>query len=169
MSEFSASYHAFSENLESVVQLLKKTSNSGYVFPVTHPWTTFVVDSENFTDLHQEIIEAWSGILIHYIYTGDHGWQVHIFENSKLKFQFTNFFDDETVLPNVEQIEFLKQLLLQCGNTFEDMEEIFELDSYNFENPGAYRLAKKLKLVNYEWLSNEQDFDEVDYGVIRVN
>ncbi|WP_166242663.1 hypothetical protein [Paenibacillus turpanensis] len=157
MSEFSSSFHLRTERPQDAIDLLQNAGSTGFVFPETNGWVTFLADGPAF-HMEDSIISYNPGILIHYTYMEDHGWSLQIYSKDDLVFDYKCDWTDELVIEKGEfDLDLLRELIIRQGNSAEGLEAIFELDesSYHFEAPPAYVIAQKLGLGYYEWLSSD--------------
>ncbi|QCT04351.1 hypothetical protein E6C60_3641 [Paenibacillus algicola] len=153
MSEFSESYHLMAVDRETAIELIKKSGNKGYVFEEKNGWVTFLIDGPGF-DINESVVRCNSGLLAHYIYAEDHGWQFQIFNKDKIVFDYKCDWSDEIIIDkDCFDLEVINELIVSQGNETSNIEEIFDIDEYDFEDPPAYQLAEKIGLVNYEWIS----------------
>lgn len=171
MSEFSASYHLKTTDQQKAIDLIRASDNIGFVFPEKNGWVTFIVEGPTF-DIRESIIDLNPGILVHYIYMEDHGWELSIFEKDDLISHYKCDWTDDLVVEKDElNLDLLREFILMQGNTAEDLEKVF-FDSRNFadEEPPAYFIAQKLGLTYYEWLSADNIRDGSHYdNLITVN
>ncbi|AEI43616.1 hypothetical protein [Paenibacillus mucilaginosus] len=158
MSEFSASYHLRTNDREAAAALLQDSGNHGFIFPVENGWVSFVVTGPPF-DINDEVINWNPGILLHYIYAEDHGWELKIWSKDELVFDYQCDWTDEL---RIEKSRFdpylLRELIIQQGNSADDMEAVFDLKQHYaiFGNePPPYVLAQRLGLTHYEWISSD--------------
>lgn len=156
MSEFSASYHLYNRDKSVVQNALAATRHLGYVFNSVNNWTTFVVESESFMDIHPEIVSAFKEPLVHYMYSSDHGWELKIFENGKLNFHFAHYYDDgEIVHPNKKQLDYLCRLIEKQGNSSDNIKALLDTNRIDYETPPAFQLAQLLNLTHFRFVSNQ--------------
>ncbi len=171
MSEFSESYHLRTDNQQDVVNLIKETNNKGYVFPAQNGWVTFVVEGSAF-DIDESVISQNPGILVHYIFAEDHGWELRVFRKDDLIFEYACGWTDEIQIEkSVFNIDVLTELIMEQGNSAEGIESLFDVgeETFNMEQPPAYTVAEKLGLTYYEWLSADYlGRDDIDEHILVV-
>lgn len=172
MSEFSESYHLRADNPQIVVDLIKASNNKGYVFPEKNGWVTFILKGQDF-EIDEKIISLNPGVLIHYIYAEDHGWDLRIFNKTKIEFEFSCNWTEEI---HIEKCHFdltlLNELIVSQGNTTDGIESLFDVneDIFELEEPPAYVIAQKLGLVYYEWLSDDYiDMNDGEETILVVD
>lgn len=170
MSEFSASYHLRTKKRDDVVNLIKNSSNKGYVFEEANGWVSFVIKGPAF-DIDDSLISYNPGIIVHYIYAEDHGWELRIFNKDDLVFEYKCDWTDEIhIEKELFDIDLIKELVIAQGNSVDDLESLFDITDYDFEEPAAYKFAEKIGLTNYEWVSADYfDDSEVDERVLVVD
>lgn len=170
MSEFSASYHLRTKKKDDVVNLIKNSGNKGYVFEETNGWVSFVIKGLAF-DIDDSLISCNPGIIVHYIYAEDHGWELRIFNKDDLVFEYKCDWTDEIhIEKELFDIDLIKELVIAQGNSVKDLESLFDITDYDFEEPAAYEFAEKIGLTNYEWVSADYfDDNEVDERVLVVD
>lgn len=152
MSEFSASYHLKAKDREQAIKLIKDAGHQGFVFNETNGWVTFLIKGQVF-GISESVIQCNPGLLVHYTYAEDHGWEFRVFEKNK--------FD----------LDVIKEMIASQGNESSDIEVIFEMDEFDYEHSPAYQLAEKIGLVHYEWLSADyinSDDELEERGLIHV-
>lgn len=154
MSEFSESFHLKSDNQQDGVELLKKADLTGAVFSPVQGWVTIVPESELFEAVEQ-MVAANQGLLLHYLYAEDHGWQFGLYKKSKAICQYECGWDPEFAIDDsgVNLTELLP--LLTEGSHEEYLNEIMHpsgIDSI-INDPPAYKFANLVGLEHYEWLS----------------
>ncbi|QHW31680.1 hypothetical protein GZH47_13065 [Paenibacillus rhizovicinus] len=162
MSEFSESYHLVSGKQEEGAALLRKAGLSGYVFPARNNWVT-LLPSGGIFEYNEDLIAKNGGILLHYVYAEDHGWSFTLYERTSQIAHYSCYWEEEIVHDRSElNLDAMMGLLngtverdkpIETGDlnhlfACEDFEELFEMTP-------AYRLAERLGIVHYEWLSYE--------------
>lgn len=172
MSEFSESYHLRANNPQIVVDLIIASNNKGYVCPEKNGWVTFVLKGQDF-EIDENIISLNPGVLIHYIYAEDHGWELRIFNKSKIEFEFScNWTEEIHIEKSHFNLTLLNELIVSQGNTTDGIESLFEVneDIFELEEPPAYVVAQKLGLVYYEWLSDDYiDMNDGEETILVVD
>jgi hypothetical protein len=162
MSEFSASYHLKTSDRTKVVDLIKDSENKGYVFEETNGWVTFLIDGPAF-NINESVLSCNPGIIVHYIFAEDHGWEFRVFNKDELIFEYKCDWTDEIIIEKeLFDVSIIKELIASQGNSISDIEELFDLSDFEFEEPPAYILATKLGLVHFEWLSVDNIEDRLD-------
>lgn len=166
MSEFSASYHLKSNDRTKAVELIKCSGNRGFVFEETNGWVTFVIEGPAF-DISESVILCNPGIIVHYIFAEDHGWELRVFHKDELVFEYKCDWTDEAVMEKeLCDISIIQELIANQGNSIHNVEELFDTTDFDFGESPAYRLATKLGLVHFEWLSADNMEDRLDEVVI---
>ena len=84
MSEFSDSYHLLGSTQDAVA-LLTRGSVRGAVLPGEGRWTAIVVRGRE----AKKLAAANTGVLLEYIYGGDHGCWIRLFDGSERVAEFT--------------------------------------------------------------------------------
>ncbi|MBP1994129.1 hypothetical protein [Paenibacillus eucommiae] len=172
MSEFSDSFHLKTSNQNDVIRLLQSAKVKGYMYEEKNGWVTFVV-AERSGNIEDALRESNPGVLIHYIYMEDHMWELKIFNNDELVFDYVAEWTDELVIEkNIFDLDMLGELIRQQGNSVEDLELLFDLKdgNLNYEEPPAYVIAQKLGLTYFEWVSaDSMEDDDLEDGIIMVN
>lgn len=171
MSEFSASYHLKAKDKEQAIKLIKDAGHQGFVFNEINGWVTFLIKGQAF-DISESVIQCNPGLLVHYTYAEDHGWEFRVFEKDRVVFEYTCDWTDELhIEKNVYNLDVIKKLISSQGHEASNLEEIFEMDEYDYEHSPAYQLAEKIGLVHYEWLSADyirSDDELEERGLIPV-
>ncbi|MBP2112768.1 hypothetical protein [Paenibacillus silagei] len=163
MSEFSASYHLQTSDQQKVVELIRASNNKGFVFPESNGWVTFIVKGPAF-GIRKSIVSLNPGLLVHYSYMEDHGWELSIFEKDEIISTYKCDWTDELIIQKDElDMVLLRELIMKQGNSIEDVEKAFDLVKYVGEEPPAYFIAKKLGLSYFEWLSADNIGDGSNY------
>lgn len=163
MSEFSSSYHLQTSDQQKVVELIRASNNKGFVFPECNGWVTFIVKGPAF-GIRKSIVSLNPGLLVHYSYMEDHGWELSIFEKDEIISTYKCDWTDELIIEKEElDMVLLRELVIKQGNSFEDLEEAFDLVKYVGEESPAYFIANKLGLRYFEWLSADNIGDGSHY------
>jgi len=154
MSEFSESFHLRSDNQKDGEDLLKRAGLTGAVFCPVRGWVTIVPESELYEAV-RPIVGVNQGLLLHYLYAEDHGWQFELYKEEKNICQYECGWDPEFAINDekVDRVELLP--LLIKADRGEDLENILHpsgLDAI-ITDPPAYRFARLIGLEHYEWLS----------------
>lgn len=170
MSEFSASCHLRTENQAAAVKLIKDSGNTGYVYEETNGWVTFLIEGAGLS-IDRKVIECNPGLLVHYIYAEDHGWELRIYNKDELVFEYgCDWTDDIQITKSVFDLELIQEIIIGQGNQLPNLEALFNMTEFDDELPPAYILAESFGLVNYEWVSADyMDSDELDEGVTYVD
>ena len=158
MSEFSESYHLREASQEDAVQLLQRAGLNGIVFPSSNQWTSFVPTGRDWEGL-EAIVQANSGILLHYSYGEDHGWSIEVYKGSERHMIFQNGWDDsieeelgdliEPPPPNNPDMALLTQWIPQSPESLEALRKCLTTDGQD----RAYRFAQLIGLEYFKWLS----------------
>ncbi|MBD1912956.1 MULTISPECIES: hypothetical protein [unclassified Leptolyngbya] len=157
MSEFSESYHLRQASQEDAVQLLQRAGLKGIVFPSSSQWTSFVPGGQDWEAL-PAIVQANSGILLHYSYGEDHGWTIEVYEDAEHRMVFQHWWDDfseelgdfaPSCPPNNPDIELLAQWIPQSPESFEVLQKCLMTDGQD----RAYEFAQLIGLEYFKGLS----------------
>jgi hypothetical protein len=174
MSEFSQSYHLRTTDKEEVVSLLKASGKHGFVFEPVNGWVTFVVANSEFS-VDEAVTEQTAGLLVHYVYAEDHGWELIIYNKNELVFDYKCLWEEELVIEaDIFELDVIRELTLQQGNSAEDMESLFKFSDENelfaFEEHPAHQIADRLGIVHYAWVSPDYIGDDASLyqGVTEV-
>ena len=158
MSEFSESFHLKTSDQAQAVTLLRDAEMSGYVFGEENGWVTFAVEYRG-KHADEIISELNPGLLVHYVYLEDHMWALKIYNKDELVFDYEADWAGEGLVieKRLFDLEFLDELVMQQGNSTDDLEQIFDFkdSKISYDNPPAYLIARKLGLSNYEWISSD--------------
>ncbi|MBD3917296.1 hypothetical protein H8B09_00900 [Paenibacillus sp. PR3] len=191
MSEFSQSYHLLG-SVEEAIGLINRAGEEGFVFEKANQWTTFVILGDQFVP-SDAITESNQGLLVHYVYAEDHGWNMSIFKQSELVFKFDCSWDNMEDFGLTEEelaemydsgqlrapadeifdLKVVRKLVEEAGNEAADLESLFTKDEeviFAMETPSAYQIAEKLGISNYAWISADSiDVNDEFYkNVIKV-
>ncbi|MDR1565552.1 MAG: hypothetical protein LBS74_11400 [Oscillospiraceae bacterium] len=95
MSEFSESYHLKNGSLQDAIDLIKKSSQSGYAKKPCKDWVTLVPESAicGF-NCDKKLVKNNTGILVQYIYPEDHGFCFRVFNRNRLVAEYFYDFND---------------------------------------------------------------------------
>ncbi|MDQ6420580.1 hypothetical protein RB620_14210 [Paenibacillus sp. LHD-117] len=169
MSEFSASYHLKTDDRNQVVKLIRDSGNTGFVFEETNGWVTFLIEGPAF-DISESVISCNPGMLVHYSHAEDHGWELRIFNKDEIVFDYTcDWTDDIQIRKELFDLDLIKELVINQGNSTADLEGLFDLKDFDFDQSPAFAFAELIGLVHYEWLSADYvSKDELDEHVIYV-
>ena len=158
MSEFSESYHLREASQGDAVKLLQRARLNGIVFPSSTQWTSFVPAGQDWEGL-EAIVQANSGILLHYSYGEDHGWIIEVYKDSERHMIFQHWWDDsleeelgdliEPPPPNNPDMDLLTQWIPQSPESLAVLQECFLTDGQD----RAYRFAELIGLEYFQWLS----------------
>lgn len=158
MSEFSESFHLMTLEQSKAVTFVRNAEMSGYVYSEKNGWVTFVVEDRG-KNVDEKLSELNPGILIYYVYLEDHMWILKIYNKDELVFDYEADWAGESLVikKRLFDLEILHELIMQQGNSTEDIEQIFDFKSneINYENPPPYLIAKRLGLENFEWISSD--------------
>ncbi|SFF17492.1 hypothetical protein SAMN04487969_116113 [Paenibacillus algorifonticola] len=170
MSEFSDSYHMKSNHRENAVKLIENSGNKGFVFEEANGWVTFLIEGPAY-DINESVMSWNPGLIVHYMYAEDHGWELRIFNKDEIVFEYKCDWTDEiSTEKEIFDIDIIKELIVQQGNPISNLEELFDLRDFDYEESPAYKLAELIGLVNYEWVSADYfSKDELNERVIFVD
>jgi len=172
MSEFSESFHLRSDNQQDGVELLKKAGFKGAVFSPVRGWVTVIPDS-GLLEAVEQMAAANKGLLLHYLYAEDHGWQFALYENDNQISKYECGWPDELVIEDsgVNQSAMVKLLAEESRQA--EMENILHPEDLEaiIAYPPAYRFANLVGLEHYEWLAGSylDNVEERDPNVIIVS
>lgn len=168
MSEFSESYHLFSNEHKDAIELLKRSFVRGFVYPERKNWVTIIPKGRKFK-VNRRLVHHNKGILIHLINAEDHGWSLSIYDGRKRTFHYECSWDEDL---EINQDEYYRDRLVELINANPnkirtvsplditqifyvlDLEELFE------KNP-VTQVANLLGLEHFEWIS--YDYVQKDY------
>ncbi|MFD2612701.1 hypothetical protein [Paenibacillus gansuensis] len=162
MSEFSESYHLFSDRQEEGVELLTRAKLKGYVYPAQNHWVTILAEGSMFQE-NKQLVRNNLGTLVHYIFAEDHGWTLSIYERAEQVFHYDCVWEEE-VDSNYGEFNLNKVVDVINANpvqnakvTLEELQPLFHITEFEqaFELSPAYRVAELLGMPYYEWLSYE--------------
>ena len=146
MSEFSESFHLLSTDQQDGIALLKRSSLHGFVFPAANNWVTVLPEQFSF-EADDPLIQANSGILLHYVHAEDHGWSIRIYNKNTLAFHFeVQYEEDMEGEQDLDLTELLSVINL-------DTDSYESLDGQLLEDPAPEEIAELVGLVNYDWIS----------------
>lgn len=170
MSEFSESYHLRTSDREAAVNLIRNSGNTGYVFAETNGWVSFLIEGANFS-VNPEVIKQNPGLLVHYIFAEDHGFEFRVYRKEEAVLEFVCDWNDEVEIEDNElDLGVIRELVLLQGNSISGIEQLFEAESMFSDITPAYELAERIGLVHYAWLSadnvEEYETDE-EIQVVR--
>ena len=172
MSEFSESFHLRSDSQQNGEDLLRRAGLTGAVFSPVRGWVTVVPESEMYEAVDQ-IVASNQGLLLHYLYAEDHGWQFEVYEGSSTICKYECGWDAELAINDSEMNQsVLVPLLVEesCERALESILHPADLDAVIMDPP-AYRFANVVGLEHYEWLSGGylDEIEERDPKVIVVS
>lgn len=164
MSEFSESYHLWTDTIDDGKDLLNRSRLNGFIFPEHNNWVTILPEGDIFI-LKKKLIEANQGILLHYIYAADHGWSFGIYKKSDLECFYECEWDR---YPNITIKD--KKLKLEVFRNIIDVKRFASLEKHiklvfypesNDDlivdedcNSTAYKFSNLIGLKHYQWLSH---------------
>jgi hypothetical protein len=174
MSEFSESYHLRAESQEAAKQLLQKAGVSGYVFPPSNQWVTFVAEDGTF-EPNSRIVGRNVGLLVHYVYAEDHGWSFAIFKGHDLVVAYKADWDDELHVDGhaFDEAKF-RAVVKEVGGK-DPSEWLAIINTRDLEtllgNDPAKVFARTLGLDHFDWLNYDyasQDREDGDEEILEV-
>jgi hypothetical protein len=171
MSEFSESFHVRSSKQADGVDLLRRAGLGGAVFSAVRGWVTVVPEGE-LCEAVDQMVGANQGILLHYLYAEDHGWQFELYENSSAICRYQCGWDPRFAIDDSEMNQSVVVPLLVEGSRERALEDILhpaDVEAVIMEAP-AYRFANAVGLEHYEWLSGRylDEIEERDPSAIVV-
>lgn len=171
MSEFSDSYHLRSSDQAEGVSLLQRAAIRGYVFLPSNGWVTILAEGKPFQP-NKALIRANSGLMLHFMHGGDHGWEFGIYDHESLVCAHACDWGGETLGLKNENLDIHRLTILiseisgetrklseeEIRSLFypEDIEEIMD------EGSPAYEFVELLGLENFSWTSFEYMDSEYD-------
>ena len=172
MSEFSESFHLRSDSQQNGEDLLRRAGLTGAVFSAVRGWVTVVPESELYEAVDQ-MVASNQGLLLHYLYAEDHGWQFELYEDSSTICKYECGWDPEFAINDSEMNQsVLVPLLVEksCEGALESILHPADLEAVIMDLP-AYRFANLVGLEHYEWLSGAylDEIAERDPKVIVVS
>ncbi|MCI5207303.1 MAG: hypothetical protein D3910_00560, partial [Candidatus Electrothrix sp. ATG2] len=106
MSEFSESYHLWSNSIDEGKSLLNKSGQSGFIFPAVNNWITLLPEGDIFVP-NKNIIKYNQGILLHYAYAEDHEWSLGIYkQNTLVSFYHCDWNQYPNIIINDDKFDF---------------------------------------------------------------
>jgi hypothetical protein len=160
MSEFSESYHLFSNEQKDGIELLKRSLLRGFVYPDSNNWVT-IIPSGRIFQVNRRLINSNRSVLIHLINAEDHGWSLSIYDGKKRTFHYECTWEEDI---EINQDEYHRDRLVELINsnphknrsiTPLDITRIFYVSDLEelFEREPVTEIAELLRLDNYEWIS----------------
>jgi len=154
MSEFSESFHLRTDKQADGVNLLQRAGLCGAVFSASRGWVTIVPES-GLCEAVAQMVGANEGVLLHYLYAEDHGWQFELYDSRTAICKYECGWDEELAINDAEtdQSELVPLLVEEsCEGALESILHPADIDAVIMESP-AYRFANVVGLEHYEWLS----------------
>jgi hypothetical protein len=169
MSEFSESYHLQTSNIQDGIDLLKRASLKGFVYPASNNWVTLLPEGSSFQP-NNKLIQANQGLLLHYINAEDHGWAFNIYEGIIQTSHYECTWEEDITIDqqdlNPEKVQSIissNQQLQQPITTIELIDLLTPEDLEQlFETTPAEQFAQLVGLENYEWVSYDYVQSEHD-------
>lgn len=155
MSEFSESWHLRTMEPQEAVKLLEQAERRGYVFEEENGWVTFVADGSSFQS-DPQLISLNPGLLIHYIYAEDHGWELGVYKRDQRVFEYKCDWSDGEIVVESSGFEAAMFAEFVDAPALEELEALFlneHPDEIFQEEPAAYRCAYFIGLVHVDWIS----------------
>lgn len=172
MSEFSESFHLRSDSQQNGEDLLRRAGLTGAVFSPVRGWVTVVPESEMYEAIDQ-MVAANQGLLLHYLYAEDHGWQFALYKNNSIVCQYECGWVSELAINDSDLNQAVLVSLLIEKSREKVLENILYPPDLNaiIMDPPAYRFANLVGLEHYEWLSGAylDEIAERDPKVIVVS
>lgn len=88
MAEFTECYYLHGDDTNAAVELLRRAKLPGFVFPPLNGWTTVLIEGLLLAP-NRCLIEANTGVLLHYLMAEDHGWSFEVYEGPATASRFT--------------------------------------------------------------------------------
>jgi len=171
MSEFSESFHLRSDSQQDGEELLRRAGLSGAVFSAVRGWVTVVPESELYAAV-DKMAASNEGLLLHYLYAEDHGWQFALYKNNSIICQYECGWEEELAIDDSGLNQEVLVSVLIDESREKVLEDILNPADLNavIMDPPAYRFANLLGLEHYEWLSGGylDGIEERDPKVILV-
>lgn len=156
VSEFSQSYHYYNIDEKELLESINNKKIPGYYFGKVNNWNTIVPESE-IKDIDSKLIEINKGILLHYIFMEDAGWQVSVYKSNKCISSYSCFWGEgfEISSGNLN----IEKLMNEIGIKFteDEINKIFFPKDFSqaYESQPSYSFMHKLNIKNYENVSYE--------------
>ncbi len=172
MSEFSESFHLKSDSQQDGENLLRKAGLTGAIFSPVRGWVTIVPETEMYEAV-DKMVAANRGLLLHYLYAEDHGWQFALYRDNNVICKYECGWDTELAIndSDLNQAEIVS--LLTYKTCEEELESILHPENLDaiITDPPAYRFANRIGLEHYEWLAGSylDEIEERDPNVILVS
>lgn len=159
MSEFSESYHIWTEDAPATVRRIREARLAGLYFPPKGGWLTFVpygtVPDLTAANKTMPLICATARPVLWYLFAGDHGWGFQLHHPEQAAMGFEAWWDDEPYSDRSTLDLASLAPFLDGGQNLSAFDPLFETMTAQqaFERQPAYRFAEFLKLPEYRWLS----------------
>ena len=172
MSEFSESFHLRSDSQQNGEDLLRRAALTGAVFSPVRGWVTVVPESEMYEAVDQ-MVASNQGLLLHYLYAEDHGWQFSLYKNNSIISQYECGWESELAINDSDLNQAALVSLLIEKSREKVLQNILYPPDLNavIMDPPAYRFANLVGLEHYEWLAGGylDEIAERDPKVIVVS
>lgn len=161
MSEFSESFHLKNHSQGTAAAFLEKAGCEGYVYKEGNGWVTFLLEDSG-DHVLDDLLSCNPGLLVHYAYAEDHGWELQVFFKDDLLFDYRCDWTDELQIDkNLYNLDVIEELVLEYGNSVERLDQLFSFTGTGrLEEPPAYIVADLIGLEHYKWTAAEYMNDE---------
>ena len=180
MSQFSESYHLKDANIDEAVQLVRETSQSGYVGKLSDKWVTLIPESAVCGyNYDRAIVKHNKGVMLQYVFPEDHGFIFRLFQANNLISEYfidinESDFEDGMDASNLNSEMFVKLTGIDISAAgFEALMQPKTWDEY-FALPGDLMGLLGIAPQAYEWLSyhycelNKEDNKELAEQFVKV-
>lgn len=144
MSEFSDSYHLLGSR-EDAIALLERTGARGAVLSGEGRFTAFVVHPKD----GKRVEAGNTGVLLYYVYAGDHGCWVQLRQGTKLLDRLEQTWESGT--GSVDSAAWVRAGVCDLGSVTKLKRLVTPPVGYEDE---TYSVANALGLTHYRWLSS---------------
>lgn len=127
---------------------------TGAVFSPVRGWVTVVPEGEMYEAVDQMAMSN-RGLLLHYLYAEDHGWQFELYKDNSIICQYECGWESELAISDSDLNQAALVSLLIEKSREKALENILYPPDLNtiIMDPPAYRFANLVGLEHYEWLS----------------
>lgn len=176
MSEFSESYHIKNGSLEDSIQLIKMSSQSGYVGKFCDGWSTLIPESAICNDfVDYEIIKHNTGILLQFINPEDHGFLFRLFNGQQLVSECIFDYNDTKPIVDISKLNSLEFInLTGIGISDIELEKLLLPKEWEecFSLPGRLMELLGIAPKAYSWISYYYcqllEKEDPKYGLIKI-
>jgi hypothetical protein len=162
MSEYSESYHLYSESHDEAIELLHRAKLRGYVFESNNHWVSLVCEGKRLRP-NIKLVQNNRGLLLHYICQEDHNCSFAFYQNDRVVNNYRCDWNSRSVKVDDSLLNrvLLQQFMQDKAATAQD--ELWNhLHPKSFdnlqENQPAYSFASAVGLPHFEWLA----YDDIE-------